>query len=1722
MSLPLKPFTIDSHTKQLNSKQKKFHINVERALERFDSVTEWADYIASLGTLLKALQSWSPKFQNVKYYIPTPYQVSRRLTSSLSPSLPAGVHQKTLEVYTFIFENIGQETLSAECNIWIPGILPLMTYASMSVRSHVIELFANYIVCLPSLTLKLLVRPILASLFPAIDDESSEFLPLTMKLIETLKTNLNDDSLFWQTTFLIISSNKDRRLGGLVWLTKKFPSLNAVPHLLKTKEEELRNFETTFNDNAQSSTLNNADKKKQKDLTLSILLPAAKDLVSPESGLLIRGLIRCLDDDNDLLLKRGLLDLLLQRLQLNSPVLTTLVSYNDRKLLIMSCCRTALNKDMSLNRRIWNWLLGPNSSSINLNNSSTSLLEKVTSDKENGTVNQDSEDTYFAKYGLKPLIDGLNDLLTNEENTIIAFKICLAMMDRWELGSLIIPTMFIRLLQAAQKFANDKKVSKAASTFFDAVETNTIWGQIFEWITKTKDFDFLYYVISTYDISTDEEIIIRHLPLVLLATLSFPFVAPSDADKNNDNNASQLFSNYELYSKLLEHIPERAFLPLSHSKLTEESQLDEETIIKKILKYYDTVSSPHKIVNPEDNLGEPDLPFATEDLTFLIVAQTKRLLISNLHKFKSVNKISDVFVSIIDKIPGDTYPKQTNPEISINDSLVRAILDATKNYDPCDATYSIIGMVNIFSNYLNTKMSVLDSTKLLKRIMECIWCNMKMPNTQSIAIKCLKSLERTVSSNYLSGSLSYCFVQEKDITQRLNVIDLLWTRMDDNTSLIKHPLQLILDELCDTQNPYYLSVSKWISLVLSSHSSNRFYKVMSEYIFEFDFLVKGYLTEMDDLDMFTYRLQTLTNVLKTNDNNVVKNFALELTNDITVDYWKNEDMSTYKNLILVCLLHFLKIENNNHAKSIRSSLLLLDCLLDGTEKNFKDIVIFLLQLSSNYISGDKIETELIAFSLLDIVSKVLKLSHKNGIKLDIFDDNATHLKYIDYLVTSVSTMKAPLVVASYINLLSESIVYFDHSIFSMVLPLTSSIVQCVQRLFNSAKVSGDYYESISLLLGGLKELSEVSHGYLAADEREGSFTSAPSKTDFFQSVVSNVFSTDPSGASTRLQGERDVVLQCFRQVTLSCLDLWCWAHDHTEMSKDAKNQDNVNYNAYKFKFKSKDLLEHLFYLEPSEVLETMINARDDNNIITLIHVLDGNKPAMTAPYLFSGIVYRYNKTTSVKFSSASNIKASANKALRFESSLIQKLSGTRLMNFLIQYVDTLDNAAIEEFYGDFIIFFKEIITNYSLYIPISVSITKFVSIIAEKIAKSQFGEQKRIRKDLADTFIKYISYVFANFPQAIGNDKSFIDSVDNELMFKDIEFIIPRTEYIVNENRSGDKYNVVISTIVTQVLSAYLKPRTEIDIPNYVISLCSTVAAYGSKVKIWRNVVNDFFQDDKKLIIIGQNRMWNDVIYEWSQYPDTKDRLMSDLLLSTESKKLGMTPTLITFNAWNDSEINSKCQSLLRITYLILISPVDAYLLNFQTLITCVCQYLVSKESKIKSRCWMLLRTMVLRFSESHFNDYWSMITYCLQTNLQEFYELLQIQGDINSSDVLQICKSVDLMLTLNIEGFVATNEWLFIIDTINCIYKSNPFMALIDEISEFKDFNLAKIDDVELAKETETNIPLLTGVHSIEKYTQLKNFFRNLSYFHYEAIYSLKPTDVGICEDDLLTDIFV
>ena len=100
---------------------------MDKVLQSFELVNEWADVIGFLTRLIKLLQSNS-QFPT----IPRKIIVAKRLAQCLNPALPAGVHQKALEAYIVIFEAAGSaRQLVDDLPLWSLGIFPLLSYASM-------------------------------------------------------------------------------------------------------------------------------------------------------------------------------------------------------------------------------------------------------------------------------------------------------------------------------------------------------------------------------------------------------------------------------------------------------------------------------------------------------------------------------------------------------------------------------------------------------------------------------------------------------------------------------------------------------------------------------------------------------------------------------------------------------------------------------------------------------------------------------------------------------------------------------------------------------------------------------------------------------------------------------------------------------------------------------------------------------------------------------------------------------------------------------------------------------------------------------------------------------------------------------------------------------------------------------------------------------------------------------------------------------------------------------------------------------------------------------------------------------------------------------------------------------------------------------------------------------------------------------------------------------
>lgn len=134
----------------------------------------------------QTLQSPSPSYNE----IPRKLIVSKRLAQCLNPALPSGVHQRALDVYSYIFSTIGvsscypidlndtnacqTEGLRRDLLTWSSGLFPFFQYAATSVRPLLISLYETHYLPLGD-DLRPATKALILALLPAMEEETGDF-----------------------------------------------------------------------------------------------------------------------------------------------------------------------------------------------------------------------------------------------------------------------------------------------------------------------------------------------------------------------------------------------------------------------------------------------------------------------------------------------------------------------------------------------------------------------------------------------------------------------------------------------------------------------------------------------------------------------------------------------------------------------------------------------------------------------------------------------------------------------------------------------------------------------------------------------------------------------------------------------------------------------------------------------------------------------------------------------------------------------------------------------------------------------------------------------------------------------------------------------------------------------------------------------------------------------------------------------------------------------------------------------------------------------------------------------------------------------------------------------------------------------------------------------------------------------------------------------------------
>lgn len=425
-----------------DSKYRNYVAAVDKALKNFEYSSEWADLISALGKLNKVLQN------NAKYQVvPRKLTIGKRLAQCLHPALPGGVHRKALETYEIIFKIIGPKRLAKDLFLYSAGLFPLLTNAAMSVKPVLLSLYEMYYLPLGK-TLKPGLQGLLTGILPGLE-EGSEYYDRTNTLLEKVASAV-EQSAFYSALWGSLLTSPAVRLPGITYV---------LSHLNRKLSME--------------------DQLYIIGSDIELMVEAVSTSVQ----------------DSSVLVQRSTLDLIL----FCFPFHMSQATRPDMIRILSAALRVVLRRDMSLNRRLYAWLLGPRST-------------RQSNPEEHACY-------YFNTFSKELLVQAMVGILQGKEmsreNSLMQdlkpFRILISLLDKPELGPAILEDVLIEVFrtlytqckaeldlqtqapfskdpaQLSSKLRENKRTAeliKTANLLFNSFEPYYMWDYIARWFEE--------------------------------------------------------------------------------------------------------------------------------------------------------------------------------------------------------------------------------------------------------------------------------------------------------------------------------------------------------------------------------------------------------------------------------------------------------------------------------------------------------------------------------------------------------------------------------------------------------------------------------------------------------------------------------------------------------------------------------------------------------------------------------------------------------------------------------------------------------------------------------------------------------------------------------------------------------------------------------------------------------------------------------------------------------------------------------------------------------------------------------------------------------------------------------------------------------------------------------------------------------------------------------------
>ncbi|KZT72967.1 hypothetical protein DAEQUDRAFT_808918 [Daedalea quercina L-15889] len=1739
-------------------KYKKYTQQVERCLNSFDSVHEWADFISFLKSLLKTLEA----YQQFKQ-IPRKLVVAKRLSQCLNPALPTGVHQRALDVYSHIFAVLGTEGLHRDLALWSSGLFPFFEYAATSVKPTLLNLFDTYYLPLQD-GLRPIMKSFILALLPGLEEETGEYFDKVLSLLDRLSGSVSP-SFFFQNIWLVMLTMPSARGTSLNFLSRRLPKLKA-----------------------------------EEDIT---------DIVGRDVGLMIRAFSSALEDD-DLLVRRGALDLLLQSLRIDGIALKRAQS-EDRVILMRAASSVVLRRDLSLNRRLYSWLLGPSEES-----------------------QQQME--YLRTYSLQLLSHTLREEMHHpslDYSQARPFKIFISLLDKWEIGSPLTEVLVYDSFKAIRKALergseSGDDISMTASTLYEAVEPHLLWKRMYAIIyseitsqdVRCEGCDMVTYILSTFH-SQDEEIEIVHLPVVFAAVAEL--LATCTQEQPPRISSTALRKVLALQKEILRHMSPASPLksrPAVSRELESTSAASGPTTFACL--FYGVPSALSTA-----SRTSPALPFCTvfEDLTSLSIFAARTLTASPDQSNDTREVLVDALALLTESVSqfGSAHERSVmlawQPATWLS-FVLRCLEPKIESFVVVESVVNTVTTLHS-ADTLQPRLSI-DKRSIISPMINALlrYLRLQWAAYHARAVNLIWSLESLSRRRHVEAVIAQRMTSQNpaEVEEACEMFGVLWRLTDDELtpgSRLKVPMMIALDTLKSSEPTLRRIGETWMRCSLKSYL-----RVLDPILFDLlEPTIRRSPTTIElngkELHGFVYdvsfdqryvihMLEILLSVIKfggqgfsktARTTSIGRSPYVELLQRLQEANASSQD-SSYMDVLLYLLLRFLESEpkpvlapkmGNFNIALHGISIDILQALVARGEVDFPA----LQTMESAVIKKLYIGVHL---GRLDLQNKLLHLLHSiisasipgasayhgkgKAITSQILesteslertpkpsaDSYGIHPLFSQTLLDGISVVGNRPILQHWIDFILMTVPQFQDALQPCVVPLSNGVCRQLQSALGDMRqaYSGEHrlndFHAITsdadfvALLTSLERLvllslSRISDTHQTEEEPAASERPAQESTGLL-GYVSNVFSSEAPNALDETTPTRSSDYDSLHEAVSVLYATW-------DILADPERQ--LWSSVYpKAKTRCRKVLEHLFRAHPPEVLEFIVDCwrRDSMTGSTAFDIVD---------------VLASSAQTVVRMTCESiAVRTPGMPDRSRKPAVASTLTDLVFYDFLEQYLRRLEGPLVVQVWPRFTQLAKDLLASMREFKIQAFSAFRCCTVLADKLSQTTALEDRRLRKELQDAYTKLLDIcVISSKPYDQGSwirrttpkenltangRESPLPPVASETKLDEkmnasstslpdavkpgygADVVEQVNAYIASSVLpdlrrlliDSDKVLAVCNSIAYHIINPSLKGKTRpLDIDDQVLSILQEMTRIGAAYKAWRGAVTDVLNDNRCFNSFPQaGGKWRVMV---KALFDADKAALSDLLA-----KITTAPSANIFTN-REYEMLLRSLNLRRLSYVLLSGEKNHFLTQLPSIQEKLVDTLRNVSSPIvQCEVYLCVRVLLCRLSPHNLSSFWPVILTELYGLFDRVISSLPSDGSEELVLVLAACKLLDLVLVLQTEEF-QIHQWIFITDTVDAIYRPDDWFpeAMLDRLAEVTgDLPVTQSAPPPLhgAATTPTvdsrpmRRPMLRALRQIDSIRELVPFFSHASIASYESVYnSGGNVDWEAVEDGLLEDMF-